>query len=86
MITHAAEAPPQIADQYQAWIGYAVDAAWLTAPVAAYMMEIERVLGVLIAAVIALAALGAACYRFQYWRAKAKREIAAMKREMGESP
>jgi len=54
--------------------GTVVDALWISAPFAAYLLEIEKVIGGVIAGIIALLALGAAIYRFIYWRARAKRE------------
>ena len=54
--------------------GSIIDGIWLSAPIAAYVLEIEKVIGGFIAGAIALLALGAAVYRFIYWRARAKRE------------
>ena len=50
--------------------GSIIDGIWLSAPVAAYVLEIEKVTGGFIAGAIALLALGAAVYRFLYWRAR----------------
>ena len=76
----AAQASQQGTDQYHAWWGYAVDALWLSAPVAAQLLEIEKIIGGFVAAIVALLALGTAVYRFIYWRAKAKLEMRALEK------
>lgn len=60
------------------WVG---DAILGTSAVGAWLLEIEKVMGAVGAAIIFALALATAIYRFMYWRSKAKREQAAFERE-----
>ena len=54
-------------------VGYMLDTALAGGAVAAYVLQIEQLLGAIGAAAIFLLALGTALYRFLYWRARSKR-------------
>lgn len=52
--------------------GFLVDGALLGAAPAAWLLDIEHLIGGVLAAIIGLSAVGASVYRMLYWRRKWK--------------
>lgn len=80
---HAQKLIQDAADQASK-VGYVLDTALAGSAVAAWLLEIEQIIGAVGAGLIFLLALGTAVYRFLYWRAQARRAELEFNRDQSE--